>query len=198
LTSRIEEMVSRIHALEAELESEMRSRKEDLLEDFEEKCARFEKELIEQQKRFRVGLLKYLWTSDLRSFLAAPFIYILIFPLLFLDICISLYQSICFPLFGIQKVQRADYIVFDRAHLAYLNLFEKMNCAYCSYGNGLLAYAREIAGKTEQYWCPIKHAKRVYLSHPYYKRFSAYGDAATYQDNLKRLREELKHEKHRY
>lgn len=198
MTSRIEEMVSRIQALEAELESEMRSRKHDLLEDFQEKRALFEKELIEQQKRFRIGLLKYLWTADLKSFLAAPFIYILIFPLLFLDICISLYQSICFPLFGMQKVRRADYIVFDRAHLAYLNLFEKMNCAYCSYGNGLLAYVRDIAGKTEQYWCPIKHAKRTYLSHPYYKKFSAYGDAATYQDNLNRLREELKLEKQKY
>lgn len=198
MTSRIEEMVSRIQALEAELESEMRSRKHDLLEDFQEKRAHFEKELIEQQKRFRIGLLKYLWTADLKSFLAAPFIYILIFPLLFLDICISLYQSICFPLFGMQKVRRADYIVFDRAHLAYLNLFEKMNCAYCSYGNGLLAYVRDIAGKTEQYWCPIKHAKRTYLSHPYYKKFSAYGDAATYQDNLNRLREELKLEKQKY
>jgi hypothetical protein len=43
-------------------------------------------------------------------------------------------------------------MIFDRTHLAYLNLVEKINCAYCSYGNGLAAYLREIAARTEQYW----------------------------------------------
>lgn len=195
MTNRIEEMISRIQALEDELRLELVAHKKMLSHDFEEKRARFEIEILEQQKRFRMGLIKYLWTADFKSFLAAPFLYILIVPLVFLDICITLYQSICFPLFGIQKLRRVDFIVFDRAHLVYLNFFEKVNCAYCSYGNGLLAYVREIAGKTEQYWCPIKHAKRIYVSHPYYKEFSEYGDAAGYRDNLKKLREELIAEK---
>lgn len=191
MTNRIDEIVSRIQALETELEAEVSRRKDNLTHDFEEMRLQFEKEVVEQQKRFKMGLLKYLWTADLKSFLAAPFIYILIVPLILLDALVSIYQAICFPLFGIQKAKRGDYIVFDRAHLAYLNLFEKMNCAYCSYGNGLIAYVREIAGKTEQYWCPIKHAKRMYLSHPYYKKFAQYGDAAGYQEDLKRLRDEV-------
>lgn len=29
------------------------------------------------------------------------------------------------------------YVVFDRRHLAYLNAIEKLNCAYCEYGNGV-------------------------------------------------------------
>lgn len=33
---------------------------------------------------------------------------------------------------------------------------EKVNCVYCSYFNGLMSYLREIAGRTEQYWCPIR------------------------------------------
>lgn len=191
MTNRIEEIVSRIQALEADLEVEISHRRETVMHDFEERRMQFENELLEQQKRFKMGLLKYLWTADLRSFIATPFIYILIVPLIFLDISISIYQAVCFPLFGIKKAKRTDYIVFDRAHLAYLNLFEKINCAYCSYGNGLIAYVREIAGKTEQYWCPIKHSKRMYLSHPYYSKFAEYGDAARYQEELIRLRQEL-------
>ena len=191
MTNRIDEIADRIQALEAELTLEMIRRKETLAHDFEEKRIQFEREVAEQQKRFKMGLLKYLWTADLKSFIAAPFIYALIAPLIFLDIFVSLYQAICFPLFGIQKAKRSDYIVFDRAHLAYLNFLEKINCAYCSYGNGLIAYTREIAGKTEQYWCPIKHAKRVYLSHPYYSQFAEYGDAAHYQEYLKKLRKQI-------
>ena len=65
-------------------------------------------------------------------------------------------------------MRRRDYFVFDRHHLAYLNAIEKLNCAYCSYANGLVAYVREIAGRTEQFWCPIKHARRAIGAHAHY------------------------------
>jgi hypothetical protein len=102
---------------------------------------------------------------------------------------LSLYQMVCFPAYGIQKVRRADYFVFDRHHLAYLNALEKLNCAYCSYVNGLIAYVREIAGRTEQYWCPIKHARRVAGAHPLYAGFDDYGDADAYKKRVDELRE---------
>ncbi len=47
-----------------------------------------------------------------------------------MDVTISLYQAVCFPIYGIPKVKRQDYIVFDRQYLQYLNLIEKINCAY--------------------------------------------------------------------
>jgi putative component of membrane protein insertase Oxa1/YidC/SpoIIIJ protein YidD len=75
--------------------------------------------------------------------------------------------------------------------LAYLNVIEKVNCAYCSYGNGLMAYAREIVARTEMYWCPIKHARKVLQAHPYYAGFVDYGDAQSYQNELERLRTQL-------
>ena len=55
------------------------------------------------------------------------------------------YQAICFPVYKIPKVRRRDYLVFDRHHLAYLNIIEKINCAYCSYANGAIAFMREVA-----------------------------------------------------
>jgi hypothetical protein len=67
--------------------------------------------------------------------------------------------------------------VFDRYHLAYLNVLEKLNCAYA---NGLIAYVREIAGRTEQYWCPIKHARRVIGAHSHY----AHGTSTLGQQRL--------------
>lgn len=191
MTNRVQDLVGRIHALELELEEELRNDTSDMIRDFDEKRIHFEREILEQQKRFRMGLLRYLWTADIKSYLSAPIIYSLIFPLVALDIFISLYQLICFPLFGIKKVRRSDHIIFDRAHLAYLNLFEKINCAYCSYANGLISFCREVAGKTEQYWCPIKHAKRVYFSHPYYKKFAEYGDATDYRETLEKFRDNL-------
>jgi len=133
----------------------------------------------------------YVLTAEWRHVLCVPFIYPVLFPMLLLDAFVTLYQWVCFPLCGIPRVKRADYFVFDRTHLAYLNWLEKINCAYCSYGNGLMAYGREVVGLTEQYWCPIKHARRMVQAHAHYHGFADYGDAENYRAELARLRADL-------
>lgn len=147
--------------------------------------------MLEQQRRFKMGLFKYLRRAKLRHVVTAPIIYSVLFPMLLMDLFVTVYQYICFPLYGIPRVRRKDYFVYDRAYLGYLNIIEKINCGYCSYGNGLISYIREIVGRTEQYWCPIKHARRVLHAHPYYDGFVDYGDAEIYRQELKRLRAEL-------
>jgi hypothetical protein len=89
-------------------------------------------------------------------------------------------------------VRRLDYIVHDRHKLAYLNIIEKANCAYCSYGNGVIAYASEIISRTEQYWCPVRHASRILNAHQRYTGFIPYGDAEGYQQGLQGKRDELR------
>jgi hypothetical protein len=121
----------------------------------------------------------------------APVIYGLIVPLLFLDLGLTAYQAICFPVYRISKVRRSDYIVMDRWHLSYLNFMEKFNCAYCAYANGLLAYGTEIAARTEQYWCPVKHARKILGAPERVRGFLAYGDGENYQQRLDRFREAL-------
>jgi len=89
------------------------------------------------------------------------------------------------------RASRRDYLVNDRHKLAYLNTIEKVNCSYCGYGNGVIAYAREIVSRTEQYWCPIRHAHRVPGAHERYPRFFAYGDAEAYLEGVEAKRQEL-------
>jgi hypothetical protein len=191
MNPKITELLDRIQQIESEIEIEMKRRRAELQADFEETRVRFEREVLEQQRRFKTGLLTYLLSANWRSVLTAPVIYAVLGPMLVLDLFITLYQHICFRAYGIPRVKRSDYFVYDRAHLAYLNWIEKINCAYCSYGNGLMAYGREVVARTEQYWCPIKHARKVMAAHPYYTGFVDFGDAEGYQRELEHLRQKL-------
>lgn len=191
MNPQIQEFLQRIQQLEQQIEHEVQQRRQQLRADFEAQKVKFEAEVLAQQKRFRMGVLRYLLTAEWRSVLSIPFIYPVLLPFVLLDLAITLYQWVCFPLYRIPIVQRKHHFVFDRSHLAYLNLIEKINCAYCSYGNGLMSYGREIVGRTEKYWCPIKHARKMLHGHPYYHGFADFGDAESYRAQLETLRKEL-------
>lgn len=184
MNKNIDDLLLRINGLQDELEAEYgKAREEWVLR----KTALAE-EFLHQQRRYKTGLFRFLLRSRLLVALTAPLIYIGWIPFLLMDLFVTVYQSICFPIYRIPKVTRADYLVFDRGDLPYLNAIEKFNCLYCSYGNGVAAYTREVAARTEQYWCPIKHARRVRAAHARYPRFFDYGDAEAYRQGLNRLR----------
>ncbi len=143
-------------------------------------------------RRFRTGLWPYFWRGDMPTLLTAPLIYSIAVPFVLLDAWVTLYQAICFRAWGIARVRRRAYFAIDRHRLAYLNGIEKLNCLLCSYSNGLLAYVREVAARTEQYWCPIHHARRVRGTHDRYEAFVPYGDPEAYLHKLPRLREALR------
>ena len=187
-------LIDRIKSLEAELDVELAKRAAELRIGLEHGRVRFEQELLRRHRELQVRLSSYLLNARPLVVVTAPIIYSLIIPFVLLDLFVTVYQAICFPAYGIAKVRRADYIVFDRAHLGYLNAIEKLNCAYCSYANGLIAYVREIASRTEEHWCPIKHATRVMGTHGRYAGFEDYGDAEGYRNRLRRHRASLKNE----
>lgn len=113
----------------------------------------------------------------LRHWISAPFIYTMIVPIVILDVFLEIYHRICFPLYGIAYVKRWQYIRMDRHQLSYLHWLEKINCAYCSYANGLAAYTVQIAGETEKYWCGIKHQEKPgVFPQLHQKDFLKYGD----------------------
>lgn len=98
-----------------------------------------------------------LYNTSLGGYLSAPFIYLLIVPFLFMDLSVTLYQQICFRLWGIPRVKRGAHVILDRHDLPHMSFRERMNCLYCDYAQGVLGYAREVTGATEHFWCPIKH-----------------------------------------
>lgn len=140
----------------------------------------FPKGLAARHKKAAKKLLRFLYDAGVGGIVIAPVMYSMIVPLVFLDMSMSLFHRVIFSLYEIPKVRRKDYIVIDRHRLQYLNAFEKLNCVYCGYANGLIAYAREIAARTERHWCPIRHATTTPAAHSQYHLFSDYGDSESY------------------
>ena len=165
---------------------------DDLLDKLSDLEHDVERELRKAQKRLKQSIPAYLRESHPLNVLSAPIVYSVIVPIALLDLWVSCFQCVCFPLFRIGKVRRRDFIVIDRHKLAYLNGIEKFNCVYCGYANGVFAYVREITGRTETYWCPIKHARKPHDTHDHYDDFVSYGDAAAYKRRLPVLRRGLK------
>jgi hypothetical protein len=139
-------------------------------------------------EHFRTPLWRYVRHSRLGAMLSAPLIYLCVIPFALLDLCISLYQGVCFPIYGIPRVPRARYFIYDRGRLKYLNLLERLNCVYCSYANGVIGYVAEIAARTEQHWCPIKHSQKLEHPRERYESFLPYGDAQAYRERIEDVR----------
>ena len=167
--------------LESQIENELEAQRDKFSYSVTERRVEFESAVRSRHKKMRVSVFRFLRKSGVVQIISSPIIYAQIVPLALLDIAVTLFQFICFPIYGIAKVPREDFIAIDRHHLAYLNPIEKFNCAFCGYANGLLSYAREIAGRTEEHWCPIKHARRVKGLHHSYYGFAEYGDAEKHQ-----------------
>ncbi len=191
MSLQVRNLLDRISALERELAVELHNNDRRLGNRSVGSRVQFSAATREAHRAQKMSLWRWLASVPATSFLALPFIYGMGFALVFLDVSITLYQAICFPLYGIGKVRRHDYIVIDRHHLDYLNAFEKVHCVYCSYADGLLAYAREITSRTEQYFCPIKHSRHVPGTHARHARFLDYGDPVDFHARAERLRREL-------
>lgn len=191
MNEKINEIINRIKQLERELALELDKARERINYQLIDRKIRFRREVLQQHRKLKIGLLRYALFPRLRHVLVAPFIYAVFVPLVALDLLVTLYHAVCFPILGIPKVNRSDYMIYDHQHLAYLNALEKLNCLYCSYGNGLLSYIKEIVARTEQYWCPIKHAQRVLDAHSRYGHFTEYGDAEAFRQELEKIRKDF-------
>lgn len=140
-------------------------------------------EMVGRAAPARTALWLYILRARASSLIAVPFVYACLPAFVLLDLFLSLYHTVCFPLYGIPKVRRGDHFVFDRARLPYLNVLQRLNCVYCSYSNGLASYMVEIAGRTEQYWCPIRHARTPLQPHSRYPRLLPYADAGAFHEH---------------
>ena len=191
MNSRISELLEEIREREEELEEAIKAHEIRFLYQLEGSKIKFEHAVEEAHRKLKIGIFPWLRNSNPLNVLSAPIIYAMIFPFLILDLAITIYQMICFPLYRIENVERKKYIIIDRHNLSYLNGIEKINCMYCGYVNGLIAYSREIVARTEQYWCPIKHAKRILDPHRRYAKFSDFGNHENYHQHVKHMRDLL-------
>ena len=191
---RIEHLAEEIVRLQGELDREIERRRADLGWKFNAGLVEFEHGITQRHRQLRLGVSTFMARSNLATIVSAPLIYSLILPVLLIDAWASLYQAVCFRAYRIPLVRRSRYIVFDRSRLRYLNAVEALNCLYCEYANGVVAYVREISSRTEQYWCPIKHAFGITDPHLRYYQFLEYGDAEGYRARLDEFRQRLRTE----
>ena len=192
MNERIKALVDQIGALEDELRTALHEQESRIFFQIKGKRVEFERTMKETHWRLKRGILRWIVPDRPQNFLTAPVIYSLIIPMVVLDVFVTVYQALCFPVYGIAEVRRTDYIVLDRQHLGYLNWFERFHCTYCAYANGLVAYTAEITARTEQYFCPIKHARKVLGTHARYARFLDFGDATEYHARLEEFRVALR------
>jgi len=186
--NKLEQIIADIKKLEQELFAELQKKQDEYFYVIEGKKIQFEAETRKYHKTLATKLHIYLADASIPVILTAPIIWSCLVPALMMDLFVCVYHSICFRIYGIPLVKRSDYIVIDRHSLQYLNLIEKLNCYYCSYFNGLIAFVQEIGARSEQYWCPIKHARKSLMIHTRYHKFIEYGDSQYYQEKLVELR----------
>lgn len=188
MNEKINDILLQMAELEAQLRDAVQTQESKMFFLIKGKRVEFEQSVSQAHRKLKTGVLRWLVRDRPQNLLTGPLIYGMAVPMLLMDACVTFYQWVCFPIYGITRVRRSDYLVFDRRHLGYLNAIEKFHCTYCEYGNGLMAYMTEILARTEQYFCPIKHAHKVLGTHGRYNRFLEYGEAEAYEAKLEEFR----------
>jgi len=195
MSEKIKKIIEEIAALEEKLKIELEEQEHHVSYEIQNGHVLFEKDILASQKEKMQKIIAYLKDVPFLHLISSPLIYFMILPAMIFDVMLFFYQQVIFRIYKFEFIKRSEYIVFDRHYLAYLNPIEKINCLYCSYFNGLMHYASEISAKTELYFCPIKHAKKVAYKHRYYKDFLIYGDENDFQEKLQQLRETMQNSK---
>ena len=188
MNDKIKELIEEIDAMKLKLAEEIDKQESHISYEIKNGYVTFEKEVLAKQRENMKNLLSWFREVPLLHLLTAPLIYAMVIPAIMFDVLLFVYQQVAFRVFKFEFIKRSDYMHFDHHYLGYLNLIEKLNCLYCSYFNGLMQYASAIAGRTELFFCPIKHAKKVVSQHKFYEEFLSYGDEEEYQKKLKELR----------
>ena len=188
MNDKLDSLLEQMRLLEREVWGEMKRKEQEFFYEVRLGKVRFTEEARSRHKKLAKRFTSYIRDSRFWVLASTPVIWACLIPVVLIDLAMTVYQAICFPIYGIPRVKRADHIMLDRRRLAYLNWPEKLNCEYCGYANGVLAAASEIAARTEQYWCPIKHALRMKSMHSRYRFFLDYGDAEHYRRHLEEVR----------
>ena len=109
MNEQIRQILSQISRLEDDLQQLLSEQQEAFNYRLEGTKVFFEQNIRVAQQRLKTGIIKFLLDSQPRNVVSAPFIYSVFFPVLLLDMWLSLYQALCFPLYRMSKVKRSQY-----------------------------------------------------------------------------------------
>ena len=127
MNDRVREIFDQINALNDEIQSELNKQSSKWFYQVQGKRIEFERSIKQKHRTLKLGIYRWFLTVRPQNYLTAPIIYGMVVPMILFDLGIMFYQLTCFPIYGISRVRRSDYIVFDRRHLAYLNFIEKFD-----------------------------------------------------------------------
>jgi len=108
--SAIQDLIDQFNQIKKNLEMDVESKRKQFDYQFNKKRIIFEKVLLKAHKKLKTGSLRYLFNANLLTIITAPLIYMLIVPLLLLDLFVSLYQAICFPIYKVKKLKEVTIL----------------------------------------------------------------------------------------
>ena len=115
----VDRIVSAIHEAEEALSEDVRDQQQRWQYGLHRGRVWFDKEVRHAQKQLKQSIASFLRHGSVLNLLTTPIIYSLSLPFVLLDIWVSLYQWICFPIYGIDRVAHGRYFVIDRHKLGY-------------------------------------------------------------------------------
>ena len=91
----------KVRNLESQIERELEAHRKKFHYSVTRRRVKFEAAVRTRHKELRVSVFRFLRQSGIMRILSAFVIYIQIVPLVLLDIAVTLFQFICFPIYGI-------------------------------------------------------------------------------------------------
>lgn len=101
MNNTIRQLLAQINALEDELRTALHEQESRLSYEVNGKRVEFERAIRDAHSRLKVGIVRWIIADRPQNLICAPFIYGMIIPLAFFDLCITIYQAVCFPIFRI-------------------------------------------------------------------------------------------------
>jgi hypothetical protein len=114
MNERIHQLLAQMAVLEDDLREALHEQETSMLFEIRGKRVEFEHTIKQVHRRLKTGFFRWLVTNRPQNLITGPVIYSMIVPLLVLDLFVTLYQAVCFPIYRVVRVRRGDYIVMDR------------------------------------------------------------------------------------
>lgn len=164
MDNKVRNLLAQITALESDLRTVLHEQKTRMFYQLDGKRVKFEGAIRKAHRKLKRGISRWIVTEQPQNNLTGPIICAMAIPLALLDVYITFYQAVCFTVYKVAKVQRAEYFVYDGRHLEYLNVVERFHCTYCAYATELVACVSEIVARTDSTFAPSNTRAR-YSAH---------------------------------